>query len=216
MATLVSIQGEQRFLLPEVPWQTYLSLREQPENEHVRMTYDRGVLEMMTPSKRHEQFGYIIGRLIDAWTEELGIDVQSCRTMTFKREDIQSGLEPDNCYYIAHESLVRNKAELDMSADPPPDLAVEVDLGSSMTDKMSLYAAFKVPEVWLYDGCTLQFFVLDSQAKYVTAQSSLSFPQLTPADIEKVLHRIGSASETALVRSFRNWIVKEILPALKK
>src|SRR3989304_806860 len=152
MTTIGSIQRDNRFLLPAVPWQAYIALREQSENEHVRMIYDRGVLEMMTPSKRHEQYGYLIGRLIDVWTEELKIDVQSCRTVTFKREDIQRGLEPDNCYYIAHELTVRDKVELDLSVDPPPDLAIEIDLGSSVTDKMALYAAFNVPEVWLYDG----------------------------------------------------------------
>ena len=210
MTIVESIQTDRRFVLPGVPWQTYLSLREQSDNKHVRMIYDRGVLEMMTPSKRHEQFGYIIGRLIDAWTEELGIDVQSCRTATFKRQDIQRGLEPDNCYYIAHESLVRNKAELDLTADPPPDLAVEIDLGSSMSDKMAIYAAFKVPEVWRYDGQKLAFYVLGPGGKYVSSHSSSNFPQLSPADIENVLQNIGSASETTMVRSFRIWVRTKI------
>lgn len=213
MITVESSQAEQRFLVPGVSWQTYLALREQSENEHVRMTYDRGVLEMMTPSKRHEQFGYLIGRLIDAWTEELGIDVQSCRTVTFKREDIQRGLEPDNCYYIAHELTVRNKTDLDLSVDPPPDLAVEIDLGPSMTDKMVLYAAFKVPEVWRYDGQTLTIHVLDAEGKYFSSPSSTIFPQLPLAEIEKVLQAVGSTSDTALVRSFRNWVRKKISPS---
>jgi Uma2 family endonuclease len=206
MTTVEAVHREQRFLLPGVPWQTYLALRAQSENEHVRMTYDRGVLEMMTPSKRHEQFGYLIGRLIDVWTEELGIDVQSCRTVTFKREDLQRGLEPDNCYYIANEPAVRNRGELDLASDPPPDLAVEIDLGSSATDKMSLYAAFKVPEVWLYDGEKLRFYVLDANDSYISSQSSRSLPKLSPAEIENVLNQLGSASETTLVRAFRKWV----------
>ena len=206
MTIVDSIQTNRRFLLPGVPWQTYLALREQSENQRVRMTYDRGVLEMMTPSKRHEQFGYMIGRLIDVWTEELGIDVQSCRTVTFNREDIRRGLEPDNCYYIAHELLARNKTELDLSADPPPDLAVEIDLGSSVTDKMPIYAAFKVPEVWRYDGQKLIFYTLDAEGKYFSSRSSFNFPQLSPTDIENVLQNLGSASETTLVRAFRKWV----------
>lgn len=216
MAIAESIYKEQRFLLPGVAWQTYLALREQSENEHVRMTYDRGVLEMMTPSKRHEQFGYLIGRLIDIWTEELEIDVQSCRTVTFRREDLQRSLEPDNCYYIAHEPLVRDKAELDLSTDPPPDLAVEIDLGASITDKMPLYAAFKVPEVWRYDGQKLQFYVLDTQGNYLASQFSYNFPQLPQAEIEKVLQKVGSTSDTALVRSFRKWVRTKILSDSKK
>jgi Uma2 family endonuclease len=216
MALAESIYKEQRFLLPGVAWQTYLALREQSENEHVRMTYDQGVLEMMTPSKRHEQFGYLIGRLIDVWTEELEIDVQSCRTVTFKREDLQRGLEPDNCYYIAHEPLVRDKAELDLSTDPPPDLAVEIDLGALITDKMPLYAAFKVPEVWRYDGQKLTVHVLNPEGKYVSSQFSVNFPQLPPAEIARVLQKVGSTSDTGLVRSFRKWVRTKILPDSKK
>jgi Uma2 family endonuclease len=216
MTLAESIYKEQRFLLPGVAWQTYLALREQSENEHVRMTYDQGVLEMMTPSKRHEQFGYLIGRLIDVWTEELEIDVQSCRTVTFKREDLQRGLEPDNCYYIAHEPLVRDKAELDLSTDPPPDLAVEIDLGALITDKMPLYAAFKVPEVWRYDGQKLTVHVLNPEGKYVSSQFSVNFPQLPPAEIARVLQKVGSTSDTGLVRSFRKWVRTKILPDSKK
>src|SRR3989304_132888 len=189
MTTIGSIQRDNRFLLPAVPWQTYIALR--------------------------EQYGYLIGRLIDVWTEELKIDVQSCRTVTFKREDIQRGLEPDNCYYISHELTVRDKVELDLSVDPPPDLAIEIDLGSSVTDKMALYAAFNVPEVWLYDGNILQVYILDDDGKYLSSQSSGSFPQLPPAEIETVLRRMGTASDTELVRAFRDWVRKTILPHSK-
>ncbi|MGW8257432.1 MAG: Uma2 family endonuclease [Thermoguttaceae bacterium] len=213
MTTVEQMPVDQRFLLPGVSWQTYLDLREHRENGHVRMIYDRGVLEMMTPSKRHEQYGYLIGRLIDIWTEELNIDVQSCRTVTFKNEDIQRGLEPDNCYYIAHEFQVRNKDTLDLSRDPPPDLAVEIDMGSSMTDKMSLYATFKVPEVWRYDGQSLAIHVLDADGRYFASERSASFPQLPPVEIEKSLHALGSKSETAIVRSFRAWIRKLFPPS---
>jgi Uma2 family endonuclease len=145
-------------LLQGVPWQTYVSLRDLPEDYHIRMTYDRGALEIMSPSHSHERLAYLIGRLIDTWTDELAIDVQSCRTMTFRREDLQRGLEPDNCYYVASEPLVRGKTGIDLALDPPPDLAIEVDLGGGAIDKLALYAAFKVPEVWRFDGQSLEFY----------------------------------------------------------
>ena len=76
--------------LSNVPWDVYQTLRSEAENRHVRMTYDRGFLEMMSPSKRHERVAYLIGRLIDAWTEERSLGVQGCRTTTFQREDSQA------------------------------------------------------------------------------------------------------------------------------
>jgi len=94
-------------------------------------------------------------------------------------------------------------------------LAIEIDLGSSVTDKMALYAAFNVPEVWLYDGNILQVYILDADGKYLSSQSSGSFPQLPPAEIETVLRRMGTASDTELVRAFRDWVRKTILPHSK-
>ena len=93
---------------------------------------------MMCPSRYHERLGHVIGRLIDAWTEELDIDMQGCGTMTFQREDLERGLEPDKCYYVTHEPQVRDKEELDFRIDPPPDLAVEIDVSSSSNHKLEM------------------------------------------------------------------------------
>jgi Uma2 family endonuclease len=178
------------------------------ENLHIRMTYNQGQLEMMAPSKRHEHFGYFLGRLIDVWTEERNIDVQSCRTMTFKREDLQRGLEPDNCYYIAHESAIRNKDELDFTVDPPPDLAIEIDLGGSAMDKLEIYAAFRVPEVWRWDGKKLMVNVLTTRGTYRKSDRSKAFPFLPVAEFAGFLAPT-KLSEMKLLRSFRVWVRKQ-------
>jgi Uma2 family endonuclease len=210
MSTLECVGAEQRSWLHGISWQTYLNLRDLPENEHIRMTYSRGELEIMSPSKTHEQYAYLMSRLIDVWTEEMNIDIQSCRTVTFKREDLQHGLEPDNCFYVANEALVRSKRELDLGIDPPPDLAIEVDLGGGAMNKLPMYAAFGVPEVWRFDGRTLRVFALASDGRYQQRPSSVSFPALPLAEIEKVLAKLGTASDTALVRSFRRWVLTQI------
>lgn len=211
MATVEYVQTEPRFLLHGVPWREYVALRELPENHRVRMTYDRGELEMMSPSKWHEQLSYLIGRLIDVWTEELGIDVQSCRTVTFRREDLQRGLEPDNCYF-AHEPQVRRKRQLDLSIDPPPDLAVEIDLTASGVEKMPIYEAYGVPELWRFDGESLQVYVLEADGHYAPRSASLAFPQLPPPEMARVLQQLGTASDTTLVRTFRKWVRTVIAP----
>ena len=167
---------------------------------------------MMAPSKRHEHFGYFLGRLIDIWTEEMNIDVQSCRTMTFKREDLHRGLEPDNCYYIANELAIRNKKEIDFNVDPPPDLAVEIDLGSGAWDKLDSYAAFRVPEVWRYDGDILFIYLLDSEDKtgsrYLKSPESKCLPGFPIPEIEAVMQKISTMSDTELVRSYRQTMRK--------
>lgn len=97
MSTINSPPATDRFVLYGVPWETYVALREVPENYHVRMTYDRGELEMMSPSKPHEHSAELLDRLIHVWTEELDRDIISCRTMTCRRADLERGFEPDNC-----------------------------------------------------------------------------------------------------------------------
>jgi len=206
MATVEQIQREQRFVLRGITWPTYQSLRDAPENYHVRMTYDRGDLEIMSPSQLHEQYSYILGRLIDVWTEECDIDIKSCRTMTFKREDLERGLEPDNCYYVQHEPQMRQKTELDLTIDPPPDLAIEVEVSAPAIRKMPLYAAFGVPEVWRFDGETLEVYQLSAAGQYEPREGSGCFPQFPVAQVVTVLRELNTASETALVRSFRDWV----------
>ena len=206
MSIVEPIHADQRFFLQGVPWRTYLELRDSRENQHIRMTYNQGQLEMTAPSKRHEHFGYFLGRLIDVWTEELNIDVQSCRTMTFKREDLLRGLEPDNCYYIAHEAAIRNKEELDFTVDPPPDLAIEIDLGGGAMDKLEIYAAFRVPEVWRYDGDDLFIYILGSSDIYTVSPVSKCLPGFPSRKIEAIMQKIGSTSDTELVRAFRQTV----------
>ena len=199
-------QAPPRFLLHGVSWETYVALRDAPENYHVRMTYDRGELEMMSPSKPHEHFAELLDRLIHTWTEELDLDIVSCRTMTCRREDLKRGFEPDNCYYVEHEAQMRAKKELDLSTDPPPDLAIEVEVSRGGRGKLKLYEAFGVPEAWRYKGKAIQVYQFGPDGRYATQPTSRVFPGFPFAEAERVLSQIGTASETALVKAFRRWV----------
>jgi Uma2 family endonuclease len=211
MTAVELVRSPQRFVLQGVPWELYQELRDLPENDHVRMTFDEGVLEMMTPSARHERWSELIGQLIRVWMEELSIDIVSCRNMTVSRKDLQKGLEPDNCYYIQHESQVWQKAELDFAVDPPPDLAIEVDVSRSSAGKRSLYAAFGVPEVWRYDGQQLEVFTLGPEHRYVSSAESVCFPRIPLGEMSRVLGQVGTERERVLILSFRDYVRREIL-----
>jgi len=195
-----------RFLLRGVSWPTYLALRDAPENYHVRMTYDQGTLQMMSPSKRHEKLAVLIDRMIQVWTEESDIDIESCRTMTCRREDLESGFESDNCYYVQHAAAMRAKEELDFSVDPPPELAVEIDLARSALEKLDLYAALGVPEVWRYDGRELHVYRLASEGRYEPSSASVVLPGFPVAEVQRILARSAAVGEVELTRSFRDWV----------
>lgn len=190
----------------QATWNTYVALRDDDQNRHVRMTFDDGRLELMSPNKSHERVGYLIGRFIDVWTCELGIDVQSCRSTTFRRKDLKRGLEPDNCYYIAHEAVVREREECDLSIDPPPDLAIEVDVTSSSLNRMAIYAALGVPEVWRWSAEVIAVHLLGNDGTYREVPGSRAFPGFPLEHITALLSRRSASSETVLVREFVTWI----------
>jgi Uma2 family endonuclease len=191
--------------LSNVPWDVYQALRNEDENRNIRMTYVRGILEMMSPSKRHERVASILGRLIEAWTEAKGLGIQSCRATTFQRHDLETGLEPDNCYYIQHEPQVRDRDELDLAVDPPPDLAVEVDVSSSSLDRLPIYAAIGVPEVWRWRREQIQVYLLDGN-HYRTFNASQTLAGFPIAQAAELLQRRLASDDNALVREFRTLI----------
>src|SRR3989304_8025833 len=125
--SVASQQSEQRVLLSGISWSTFESLVAESQNHGTRFTYDRGYLEMMSPAGEHERLKRLIGRMIEAATEELGIPISSASATTLKAEWEERGLEADESYYIANEPHVRGRDEIDLRVDPPPDLAIEVD-----------------------------------------------------------------------------------------
>jgi len=171
------------------------------------MTYDRGTLEIMSPSPIHEGSASIIARLIAVWTEELNIPIRSLGEMTCSRKDIERGFEPDKCYYVQNEPRMWDKMDIDLSVDPPPDLAIEVEVSRSSINKLEICAAFGVPELWRLDRRQLGVYEL-VEGEYRSRTSSLCFPQLPLAQLRRILDRVGKARETELIRGFRAWVRK--------
>ena len=120
----------------------------------------------MSPSSMHERYNCLFRRMIETLTEELAIPIKGAGSTTFKREDLERGLEPDSCFYLANERRIRGKRELDLTIDPPPDLAIEIDITSSSLDRQGIYAALGVPEIWRFDGESLRVYQLQPDGTY--------------------------------------------------
>lgn len=206
MATLDLPPIEQRFLIQRASWQTYEALLDTLGQRTIRMTYDRGSLELMSPSNEHERFKRLIGRMLEILTLELNIPIRSQGSTTFRRQSADCGLEPDECYYIQHESQVRGRDEIDLEVDPPPDLAVEIEISSSRLDRMGVYAALGVPEVWRYDGTALRIFELGPEGPYKEQSSSRAFPYLPLSEVVRFLAERNDSHETAWARRFGAWV----------
>lgn len=199
-------------LLHDIDWHTYSRLLHAfAHRRGFRLTYDRGTLEIMSPLWDHERPSYILGRFIDVLTEELDLPCQPGGSVTLRRKLKSRGLEPDKCYWIVNAPRLLGKTRLDLRIDPPPDLAIEVDSTHSSLDRMSIYAALGVPEVWRLSSGGLEFRVLED-GTYRVHPKSLSFPRLSSADLVKFLEQLKEADSTALAKQFRNWVQKTLLP----
>jgi Uma2 family endonuclease len=204
--TATLIQSPDRVILKHISWQTYQSLIVDFEREPaIRLTYDRGTLEIRMPLAPHETYKKILGRLIEAATEELDLEIRSLGSLTCSREDLAKGLEPDQCYYIQNEKKVRGVEQIDLEKLPPPDLAVEIDITSSSLDRFSIYADLKVPEIWRYDGRSLVIYGLVG-SEYLTQDRSITLPILRTEDILRFLSLSASIGENNLVKQFRQWL----------
>jgi Uma2 family endonuclease len=195
-----------RFVLHGVSWQQYEALRALDENYHVRMTYDQGALEMMSPSEGHEETKRLIGRMIETLTEELEIPLRSRGATTWKNPELERALEADECYYIKSEPAIRAKPEIDGASDPPPDLAIESEISRKSLSKMPLYALLGVAEVWRFDGNRLHAFQLMPDGKYAECDRSVNLPFLKVEELSKFVPRRPGVGETAWIRSFRAWV----------
>ncbi|NES64158.1 MAG: Uma2 family endonuclease, partial [Okeania sp. SIO2D1] len=177
------------------------------ENPGKKLTYDQGTLEIMTPLPEHEINKGFLGRLVQTTTEVLGLEISSLGSTTLSREDLQKGIEPDEYYYITNEELVRDKITFDFNHDPPPDLAIEIDITSSSLDLLTIYAALGIGEIWRFDGENLFIYCLEN-GSYQEQEKSNVLPILSKSVILNFLTRRGEIGENALLREFRQWLQK--------
>jgi Uma2 family endonuclease len=199
-----------QLVLDGVAWRNYLQLLRALDDRHLRITYDRGALEIMTLSPEHERFKHLLNYLIGVLVEELGWDMAGFGSMTFKRSRQRRGLEPDECYWIRSEPLVRGKDRIDLQHDPPPDLVIEIDITHSSLDRLSIYAVLGVPEVWRFNGQELVAYLLGPDQHYAASQQSRAFPFLDLGEVAGLIGTRSTRSETELVRQFRAWVRRRV------
>lgn len=201
----IPLDAQQHIVLDGISWDTYERILRDLEERQIRVTYDRGNLEMMAPLPFHEQWKKRYGRLIDAMCEERDIDVEPLGSTTFRREDLEKGLEPDECYYVQNPQAIRGRREIDLTVDPPPDLAIEIDISRASIPKQPIYAALGIPELWRFDGEFLTVLRL-RHGKYVATNASELFPFLPIDEFQHFVLRLASERQPQVLREFRAWV----------
>lgn len=199
----------QRLLLHDVSWSEFEAiLAELGEHRAARLAYNQGSLEMRMPLPEHEVNKELIGDMVKILLEELEIDCECFGSTTFKRETKKSGVEPDQCFYIQNHQEMRGKRRVDLTVDPPPDLAIEIDVTSKT--QLDAYEALQVPELWRYENNQLQINVLED-GKYVNCPSSRIFPGLPIVElIAEFVSQSVTLGRSPTLRGFRDRIRRAI------
>jgi Uma2 family endonuclease len=209
IATPATLVGEEYSpVLRGVSWETYERLRRELDEAGsiVHITYDRGRMVLMSPLPRHGKWSRLIGQLIEALAFEGGTGFSAFGDTTWKREDLQRGLEGDESYYIQHAEAMRGKSEIDLTEDPPPDLAVEVEVTHHPLDKASVYAALGVPELWRYDGRQMHVLLLQPSGVYAPGVLSAAFPGFAPAELHRFISMFPASLDMEITAEFRKWL----------
>ena len=202
--------------LHDVDWEGYETLLKLVGDRHVRVTYLEGCVELMSPSYRHEKPVERFGMFVVALTKILEIPCESVGSLTFKRRKMNKGFEGDKSYYIANIDRIRGKTEIDPAVDPPPDLVVEVEVSSRLRDKLSLYAAVGVPELWRFDGRTFQILRLEPDGTYSKTETSVAFPFLRAEEIREWVARESPFEISAWLAELEHWLETVIVPRVDR
>ncbi len=206
LEALETLPPETPLVLTDVSWDEYVQIADQiGERPGVRVTYDQGTLEIMTLSPEHEGPSRLFTHLISVIVEEMGLDYISLGSTTLRLQAIEGGLEADDCYYIGDFVAVAGKKRLDLRVDPPPDLAVEVDISHGSHGKFHIYAGVKVQELWRCDAKTVEFYRLSGD-QYIEISSSDLFPFLTPDVLPDFLEQGMNEGIVAMRRAFRDCV----------
>ncbi len=194
---------ERLVVLEGVSWQTFKALLvDIGDNRASRIAYDRGTLEIRMPLQKHEQPKIMLCSFVDSLADELEIEVMQLGALLLEREDLSRAVEPDSCFYIQNESIVRSKI-IQLPEDPPPDLVIESDYTSSSLNKFNIYVAIGVPELWRYQNQILEVYHLVGDNSYLSP-TSIAFPFLPIAEVPSFIEQAKTIGQRAAVRLFRD------------
>ena len=200
---LVAQATEPRVVV-QVNWSGYRKFMEAiGDAPGVRLTYDGGQLEIMTTGAEHESIKELVGRLLEVYMDESGIDFESGGAQTFKRKRLDKGFEPDVCWWVANYRRMLGVKRWDAARHPPPDVAVEVEITHGFIERLPIFAALGVPEVWWYHDDSIEILLLQPGGQYRAAESSSNYPDLRPQFLMKYVRLKPTVSTSEILRLFR-------------
>ncbi|MEO1669876.1 MAG: Uma2 family endonuclease [Cyanobacteria bacterium J06631_2] len=203
--TRITVPPGQTIVLQDVSWSEFETILEDlGESRASRIVYSKGTLEITTPLPEHEVNKVYLSNFVEILLEELDIEFCPLGSTTFKNQAMFKGIEPDSCFYIQNEPAVRGKYRLDLTVDPPPDLALEIDITNR--SHPDIYQSLGVPELWQYKRGELKFMLLQN-GQYIESKTSANFPDFPLLEIiPPYLNQCRTEGRNKGIKAFRNWV----------
>ena len=194
-------------VIPQVTWDDYERLLEElAERPHLRVNYDCGRLEIVSPLSEHENYARFIDQIVVVFSDTFNLEVEHRGSTTWKKRALEKGAEPDSCYYVSNARRIIGRGNIDLESDPPPDIVVEIDTTSKSLKKFSIYAALSVPEIWRYDGKTVCLYKL-THTRYVEIAESRFFHSITGPILAEFIEMSKTQGHTKARNAFRRHVL---------
>ncbi|MEN8447265.1 MAG: Uma2 family endonuclease [Cyanobacteria bacterium J06555_13] len=213
MATLqlrqIKVPEGQTLEIQDVSWSEFETiLHELGEKRSTRIAYSEGILTIVAPMPAHEVEKVCIARCVEVLLDELERDYTSYGSTTFKNEQMLKVVEPDDCFYIEYADLMAGKQRIDLSIDPPPELAIEVDLISKT--QLDAYLGLGVQELWRFDDGQLRIECL-RDGDYVEVSESPLFPGWPIKEaVARYVDQARASNQRKAKKAFRQWVLDRL------
>ncbi len=204
------IPAGHQVLLKNIDWQTFENILDEfaMAGKNLRFSYSKQWMELMSPLAVHEDDKNIISTLVEVLLEELDIEFRALGSITLKNKEVKKAVEPDECFYIQHEAIIRGKERIDLAIDPAPDLAIEIDITNRT--HFDNYEVLGIPELWRFDGKILEIWVLIDDCYHISEKSRQfsDFPirQLIP----DYLAKSKIEGRNTAIKAFRRYITSKL------
>ncbi|MGC1306833.1 MAG: Uma2 family endonuclease [Phormidesmis sp.] len=216
MATLqlrqLRVPEGQTLEIEDVSWSELEEiLQDLGESRNTRIAYSNGVLSIVSPLPAHEVSKVCIGRCVEILLDELEIDYTSYGSTTFKNKAMKKAVEPDDCFYLKYADQMAGKARIDLSVDPVPELAIEIDLTSKT--QLEAYQGLGILELWRYDSGRLRIHCLQD-GEYIEVNESPTFPGWPIKEAVAVyVSEARSTNQRKAKKYFRQWVIDKMASA---
>jgi Uma2 family endonuclease len=202
-------------LIEGASWSDYEAMLRIIGERHIFVNYDQGIMEVMVPTYSHERICEFLALMVDILAEELDLPCEAGGSTTHRRADLEKGVEPDKCYWLHAKGVAMlGRRDLDLAIDPAPSLVIEANYTSSSVDRMAIYAALGVDEVWRFHR-GLKFLRLEGGV-YQPMDRSLNLPMLTLAEAERLLEKSQNIGRVPWMKAFRQYVRENFVPGAQE